>query len=233
MNNAKFLTRSLSGDLEITKGFYQGKVPLKVLERYARYVRRQDEKGVYYPADTMDVYSMGLSQLEHRAANLPADVRNPVAYLSASARVILLKIRQTVVMPQREEYRAIEGRIAADGGDSGADENAAPMLSTEMAKAFKCGNEQVTLSAYDLALSLAAAPDSRKAYFQAVECLRETMPKLKPETRRAFECWVLAKGVQYVAADMCGESRFKYARLWRERCREFRRACTWVSVEGL
>ena len=29
------------------------------------------------------------------------------------------------------------------------------------------------------------------------------------------------------------EEPFKYARLWRERCREFRLACTWVSVEGL
>lgn len=214
-----FLVKDADGELEIVCREYSGAIPPKVMRKFVRYVRRQDEKGWFYPMDALDIYSQAIMKLEETAANLPPEVENPIGYLLNASRLILLKLHERITVPAREEYRRLEGVTRpAERCDAACDQELDSSCSDE---------ERVSYDANDLAEMLIAAPDRGVTRRQARECLEETFRKLHPETVNAFRAWLRADGVIVVAAALAGEERTAYTRRFPVRCAEFRRNCSW------
>ena len=218
---APFICRTQFGDLEIVTQQYDGPVPEKVLRRFTRHFMRQAEKGMFFPADPLDVYQQSFLALEKCAADIPHGVKSPEAYLLNAARLIVLKTRQRHTMRLRDEYRAIEGvQKPSEQCSSSCDQELDASCSDE---------QRFSYDATDLAEMLVAPPDPRRCRDLANECLEDTFRKLPGNTVAAFRAWIAADGVLGEAARLCGESRFAYYRNWKKRTAQFRSACTWRS----
>ena len=218
---APFICRTQFGDLEIVMQPYDGPVPAKVLRRFARHFMRQAEKGMFFPADPLDVYQQSFLALEKCAADIPRGVKSPEAYLLNAARLIVLKTRHRYTMRLRDEYRAIEGvQKPSEQCGSSCDQELDASCSDD---------ERFSYDANDLAEMLVASPDPRRCRDLANECLEDTFRKLPSNTVAAFRAWIAADGVLGEAARLCGESRFAYYRNWKKRTAQFRSACTWRS----
>lgn len=227
MKNTKktvpYLVRGKSDEFEVVKAEYCGAIPVKVFGGFTRYVKSLAVRGVFFPADPLDVYQQAYSILEKRARNLPDGIMSEDAYLRNVARLAVLKARDRITKRMREEYRAIEGvRRPAERCGTACDQEMDSSCADE---------ERVSYDANDLAEMLVAAPDAMHVRRLARNCLERTFAKLAPETVRAFRAWIAAEGVVMEAARLCGESRFTFHRRWKKRTAEFRSACDWVEVD--
>ena len=218
---APFLCRTKDGDLEIVMGKYSGAIPEKVIRRFTRHVKKLADRGMFFPADPLDIYQQAFMELERRARNLPLDVRSPEDYLLAASRIIVLKARKQITAKMREEYRQAEGvQRPVELCGSSCDQELDASCSDD---------ERFSYDANDLAEMLVAPPDARICRKLAHDCLEETFTKLPPETVKAFRAWIAADGALCEAARLCGESRFTYRRKWSVRTAEFRAVCDWRS----
>jgi hypothetical protein len=218
-----YLVKDNAGDIETVKAKYSGAIPPKVFAGFTRHVRSLAARGVFFPADPLDVYHEAYSILERCAANLSKDVHSKDAYLRNAARLAVLKARERITKRMRDEYRAIEGvKRPAELLTEACDQELDGSCSDE---------ERVSYDANDLAEMLVAAPDPMHVRRLVRQCLERTFRKLNPKTVRAFRAWIAAEGVVKEAARLCGESRFAFHRQWDRRKAEFRAACDWVEAD--